>query len=87
MQQGTQYLTEKDGASITARPTEFATGQGVASHPVACALKVGSHSFPFLAKFISFAEGRTPAGASGIAPLSGSARAHVSDLHHEDASV
>ena len=37
--------------------------------------------------FIPMPEGRTEGSASGAAfPLSGPARAHVSDLHHEDSS-
>lgn len=74
--------TQKDGASTPARPAEFTTGQGVASHPVACALKVGSHSFSFQAQFIPILMGRTTGRASGIIfPLSGPVRANVSTDH------
>lgn len=77
--------SDKAPTSTQAGRVSLPTSDRVAFTPVDCAIKVGSHRFAFTAQFFDFtdASGRSDGSASGaVSPFSGSARAHVSDLHH-----
>ena len=78
-----RHITQKDGASITPAHAKVKTkrrGSRTALAP--CALKVGSHSFPFSAQFFDFSIPARPQEGAGVDTPSGSSANNLNILSH-----